>query len=348
MRTRQKLSTFLFMAQEVSGNIEIPENQSESKSNTVETNFSLSALFDLFAKYKLHGLCNAQETIKGYRQNFELLLQFNPNLLVNDLDEKTIVNFLEFLNTRKRKVGKQQIVRTYKNSSIAVVRSRLNAFFNWLTERNYIEVNPFSKIPYPKVSYTDRRAFSPKEFEAICYAVNTKIRWANLLIKKRNIAIVMFLALTGVRKEELLGLRVYDVELERKLITIRAETSKSKRTRLIPMNVTLIPYLEDYLNYRSSFTSLNFWISGTTNHSFTEHGTKHLINLLNKTTKINCHLHRFRHTFAINYYSQSHDIVGLKKLMGHQSLKMTLSYLRSLPDEHVVEQIQKMTVDEFV
>ncbi|MBK9331676.1 MAG: tyrosine-type recombinase/integrase [Ignavibacteria bacterium] len=69
---------------------------------------------------------------------------------------------------------------------------------------------------------------------------------------------------------------------------------------------------------------------------------------LSKTININCHLHRFRHTFATNYYKQTHDIVGLQKVMGHTSIKMTLQYLRSLPDEHVVEQMRKITIDEFV
>ena len=318
------------------------ENIDSNKNN------SLKEIYELFVKYKLHAFCNSKDTIRSYRQNFDLLLQFNPGIKLQDLTEETIVNFLEFLNTRKRKVGKLEVIRSYKNSSIAVVRSRLNAFFNWLVERHYIEVNPFEKIPYPKVSYTDRRAYSPKEFEAICYAINTKIQWANLLIKKRNIALVMFLSFTGVRKEELLGLRLEDIDMERKFAIVRAETSKSKQTRIIPINLELMPYLEDYLNYRKDYLTLSFWVSGTTDHCFTEHGAKHLVKLLSRVTKINCHLHRFRHTFATNYYRSTHDIVGLKKLMGHRSLKMTLSYLRSLPDEHVIEQIQKMSVDEFV
>jgi len=336
------------MAQKELGSSDGQEIIPEYNSNINSEKLTLIELFDQFAKYKLHGLCNSQKTIKSYRQNFELFLQFNPNPHLTDLQEKTIIEFLEFLNTRKRKVGKLQIVRSYKNSSIAVVRSRLNAFFNWLVERKYLSENPFSRIPYPKVNFTDRRAFSPREFESICFAINTKIQWANLLVKKRNIAIIMFLSFTGVRKEELLGLKLSDIDLERRLVTIRAETSKSKRTRIIPMNINLIPYLEDYINYRVRHTVPDLWVSGTTNHFFTEHGIKHLIKLLSRITNINCHLHRFRHTFATNYYSQTHDLVGLKKLMGHQSLKMTLSYLRSLPDEHVVEQIQKMTVDEFV
>lgn len=313
-----------------------------------KNDFPLRVLHEMFIKFKLFGAGNAEATIRKHQYYFSLLLKFNNKIKLEDLTEVTIINFLEYLNTRERKIGKQYVVKMYKNSSIAIVRSTLNIFFNWLLERDYIKVNPLEKIPLPKVSYTDRRAYSSKEFEAICYAINTRIRWANLLIKKRNIAIVMFLVLTGVRKEELISLQLSDVDLFRKLVVIRAETSKSKRTRIIPMNPDLISYLEDYLNQRKHYLTLFLWVSGLSDQSFTEFGAIHLMRLLSKETKINCHLHRFRHTFATNYYKQTHDIVGLQKVMGHTSFKMTLQYLRSLPDEHVVEQMRKITIDEFV
>jgi integrase/recombinase XerD len=157
----------------------------------------------------------------------------------------------------------------------------------------------------------------------------------------------MVLVFTGVRKEELLGLQLSDVDLERKFIVVRAEISKSKRHRIIPLNSILIPYLLDYFHYRRNYTSKSLWVSGTVDRGLTEHGAKHLIITLTKVTKINCHLHRFRHTFATNYYKQTHDLFGLQKLMGHRSLRMTLSYLRFLPDEHLVEQIHKLSFDEF-
>lgn len=309
---------------------------------------NLRRLHEQFIKYKLNAVGASKITIKDYRYNFHLLLQYKPDIKIHELTEETLVNFMEFLNTRLRRVGNKNIVRVYKNSSMASVRGKLNTFFDWMIERGYLQENPFHKITYPDVSYTDPRAFSPREFETICHAVNTKIQWSNLLIKKRNIAIIMFLTLTGVRKEELVGLQLSDVDLERAFVKIRAETSKSKRSRLIPTSPQLIPYLEDYLFFRKEFISRSFWVSGTKDHDFTEHGVKHLIILLKKVTKINCHLHRFRHTFATNYYMQTHDLVGLQKLMGHRSFKMTLSYLRSMPEEHLVEQMKKMTINEFV
>jgi site-specific recombinase XerD len=322
------------------------------KGNNDETKtrkkYLLKDLHEPFIKYKLHAVGTAQATIKNYRHNFQLLLQFKPDISTDELNEELIVNFMEFLNTRYRKVGKKQVVRVYKNSSIATVRGKLNTFFEWLIDRGYILNNPFHKIKYPDVSYTDPRAFSPREFESICYAVNTRINWNSLLLKKRNIAIVMFLTFTGVRKEELLGLQIKDIDFERSFIKIRAETSKSKRSRLIPINPQLISYLQDYLIFRKDYITHFFWVSGNQDRGFTEHGAKHFIDYLSKTTNINCHLHRFRHTFATNYYKQTHDLVGLQKLMGHRSFKMTLSYLRSMPEEHLVEQIKKLTVDDFI
>ena len=309
---------------------------------------NLIKLHEQFIKHKLHAEGASIVTIKDYQYTFQLLLKYKPNIKVHELSEETLVNFMEFLNTRLRRVGNKNIVRVYKNSSKASVRGKLNTFFDWLLERGYIQENPFHKIKYPDVSYTDSRAFTPREFETICYAVNTKIQWSSLLIKKRNIAIIMLLTLTGVRKEELVGLQLPDVDLERAIIKVRAETSKSKRSRLIPLSPQLTPYLEDYLYFRREYFSESFWVSGTHDNDFTEHGLKHLIVLLKKVTKVNCHLHRFRHTFATNYYMQTHDLVGLQKLMGHRSFKMTLSYLRSMPDEHIVEQMKKMTINEFV
>jgi integrase/recombinase XerD len=309
---------------------------------------SLTDLHELFIKHKLYAEGHSKITIEDYKYHFRMLLQFKPDIDLNDLNEGTMVNYLAFLNTRERKVGNKHIVRPYKNSTIATVRGKLSAFFNWLVERKYLAANPFNKIRYPEVSYTDSRAFTPKEFEAICHAVNSKIRWSSLLIKKRNIAIVMFLFHTGVRKNELVNIQLKDVDLDRRVITIRGETSKSKRTRLIPLNKELIPYLQDYLIFRKNFTTPYFWVSGTSNKNFTKHGLKHFTKILTKATGINCHPHRFRHTFAIIYYQLTHDLLGLMKLMGHKSLKMTLVYLRSVPDEHIVQQIERITLNEFI
>jgi len=309
---------------------------------------NLKELFEQFIKAKkVSG--KSPVTIKNYRDNFELLLLYRSDLQLSDLNPVTIVDFLTFLNERDKKVGKEIIKRTLKNSSMATVYGKLSSFCEWLHQQGHIAENPFSKIPYPNVEYTDKRAFKSEEVEKICNAINTKIIWPNLFLKKRNISIVMTLLLTGIRKGELLGLQITDIDMKRKLLTIRAETSKSRRTRTIPISSSLIPYLEDYLSSRDDYSTPDLWVSNNSDRSFTDHGAKHLIEQLTKVTGINCHLHRFRHTFAVNYYLQSNnDIMGLHHLLGHRTLKMTIGYLRSLTDDKVVQQMQKMAVAEFI
>lgn len=307
----------------------------------------ISSLFEEFVKQaKIEG--KAPATIRNYRGNFELLKSFKPDLELKDLVPKTMVDFLTYQNERERKVGNQMVVRTLKNSSILTIMAKLTAFFNWLRENRYITEDPFKGIAYPNVDYTDKRAFPKEQLDKIYIAISRDTLWENTFLKRRNLAMIMFLTLTGVRKGEFLGLQLSDIDFKNKLITIRGETSKSKRTRIIPIHPALISYLEDYCEARAEYTTPYLWVSNNSDRNLSEDGLKHFITNLSKATGVNCHIHRFRHTFAMNYYRQTHDIVGLKKLLGHKSIKMTLSYLRSLTDEDLIQQMGKMVVAEFM
>lgn len=309
---------------------------------------TLNELFEKFIKERLRGNGDSPVTINNYRENFDRIRKFKPDLELGDLKKDLMIDFMDHLNTCERKVGRKMIVREYKKSSIATVRGKLSTFFTWLVENEYLKANPFNKIPYPDVSYDDKRAFTRENFDAIWKAVSIEINWPNFVIKKRNMAMVMFMSLTGVRKGELLGLKIKDFDMAEKEVAIRGETSKSKRNRTLPLLPELISYLKDYLAFRADYKTDAFWVSGNEDRPFTYHGAKHFVDRLKSVTGINCHLHRFRHTFAVNYYTKTRDIVGLQKLLGHRSLKMTLSYLRSLKDDHAIEQMRKMSVKEFV
>ena len=62
--------------------------------------FPLRVLHEMFLKFKLYGAGNAKATISKHQYYFSLLMQFNNKLTLDDLTEDTLINFLEFLNTR--------------------------------------------------------------------------------------------------------------------------------------------------------------------------------------------------------------------------------------------------------
>ncbi|MDB4921216.1 site-specific integrase [Mucilaginibacter sp.] len=287
------------------------------------------------------------ETIRGYTDVFSLFVKIIPDIQLTDLTSITITNFFKILNERKRIVGKGKIKVGVKKSTVATYWGKLNSFFNWLEKHQHIEANPFSDMKYPKVTYEDKRFLKREEVEKIFAAIYVHHN-NNLLILKRNLALFNILLFCGLRREEVILLQIRDIDLERKTITIRAETSKSSMSRSLPLTSTVITTLKDYLKERKHYTCQHLFVSSTSDKRFTRDGLKHLVRMLNTASKVRFHLHQFRHTFAINFLKQSSNLFSLKQLMGHRDIRMTAVYLRCLPVDEMRSDIEKMSIDGLI
>jgi len=170
----------------------------------------------------------------------------------------------------------------------------------------------------------------------------------NLLLLKRNLVLFYTLLFCGLRKEELLLLQVRDIDFERKIITIRADTSKSGRSRTLPLHTTLHMYLKDYLAARKSYTTPYLIVSSARDHQLSEYGLNHWVEKMKDCSGVYFHLHQLRHTFAVNFLHSSNNIAKLKQLMGHKSIMMTMVYLRCLPVDQMRGDIENMTIDKMI
>ena len=154
----------------------------------------------------------------------------------------------------------------------------------------------------------------------------------------------------GLRKSELLGLQIRDVDLVKRVLTIRGETSKSKKTRQIPLNPTLVVHLKDYLTERKTkgYTTERLIVSTIKDKGLSKHGLKHWIDRLRAYSGTKFHLHQFRHTFACNLGAQNTSAIKIQQLMGHSDLRMTQRYLRSMGVEDLRDEVNKLTIDNLI
>jgi len=287
-------------------------------------------------------------SLRGYRSVFELLLKFCPELDTSMLSEKLIVDFFAWLEKRPRIVGaKQQIKTGVKNSTVATYRSKLNQFFDWLVKHEQIKVNPLADIPYPDVNYEDKKFLRKEDIEKILAAVSTSS--TDLLLKKRNLAILFTFLFCGLRRSELANLKIFDLNLEKKELTVRAENSKSKRERILPLHSQLISVIKDYLAERKKrgCQTPYLFISSQRDDKLTLDGFKHLIEGWKEKSGVNFHLHQLRHTFAVNMLNNKLDIAKLKQLLGHKDIRQTASYLRCLPTEAMREDVEQLRIGGF-
>lgn len=306
---------------------------------------TLNELFEQYIQICEYSLRRRSATIKSYKDSYGQLIKLMPEIIYpHHLTETRMNEFFKRMQTRKRIVGKNTVKVGVKNSTIASYWSKLNPFFIWLESGGYIEKSPLKYISKPKEYYENKPAVKKKDIEKLYASILLKSNTPFLI--KRDTAILSTLFFTGVRKRELLSIKVRDVDLDKSIITIRGETSKSKKTRRIPINPTLKVHLADYLKTRKDYTCEYLFVSSKKDTKFTSFGIKHWVERMRKQSGVRFHLHQLRHTFACNLARHNISLAKLQQLMGHTDLRMTERYVRSLGVEHLIDDILKLSIDD--
>ncbi|WP_313642461.1 site-specific integrase [Stenotrophomonas sp.] len=136
---------------------------------------------------------------------------------------------------------------------------------------------------------------------------------------------VVLLAMnTGMRRGELLSMTWGDVDLEAKMLTIRAENAKSGRQRHIPLNVEALDVLQ-----RWAIRTGGQRIGRVFNVNDVKTGwTK----LLADARIEQFRFHDLRHHFASRLVRAGVDLNTVRELLGHADITMTLRYAHLAPD----------------
>jgi site-specific recombinase XerD len=305
-------------------------------------------LKQLFAKYINESEYSARlrpETIRGYKAVFDLFLNIMPEATeLEDLTPAMLNEFFKRIQTRTRIVGRNTLKTGVKNSTIKTQWTKLNVFFDWLYKKNHIEENPLEDIKPPRVNYDDFKRLEDAEINRIYSAIVT---YSNSpLMLRRDTVMISLLLYLGIRKGEFISLQVRDLDLIKRQITIRGETSKSGRTKILPINPTLLLHLKDYLEERKrlSYRTEYLIVSTREDRGLSRNGLKHWINSIIRKSGVKFHLHQFRHTFACKLTEKGTPSLSLQKLMGHASISMTAKYTRSLRAENMMEEVSRISI----
>lgn len=132
----------------------------------------------------------------------------------------------------------------------------------------------------------------------------------------------------GLRRSELLNIKLEDVDFERKMLHIRE--GKGKKDRYVPLGNNLVIGLKKYLE---SERPLKWLFNGKDENGcsqkFSETGVQWIIREAAKRSGITKHVtsHVLRHTYATHLLEMGLDIMSLKDLLGHTDIRTTLIYL---------------------
>ncbi|MFA7222792.1 MAG: tyrosine-type recombinase/integrase [Bacilli bacterium] len=151
------------------------------------------------------------------------------------------------------------------------------------------------------------------------------------LLKQRIVLSLIYSA--GLRGQEVINLKISDVDFERKTIHIRQ--SKYKKDRILPLSPTMAIGLKKYLKAENPY----LWLFNGKEASgkYSVRGLSWIMRENLKKTSIakDVNLHSLRHSYATHLLEEGINIVTLKELLGHSQITTTMIYLHVAQFEYV-------------
>src|SRR5262249_11622168 len=148
---------------------------------------------------------------------------------------------------------------------------------------------------------------------------------------------------TGLRRGELLKLRWENVHFEQRNLTIIGKTSKTGKTRHIPLNDEALAVLRDWK--RQPEVNIQWVFSARDGQPFHDMRTS-WESTLKRAGITKFRWHDLRHTFASKLVMAGVNLNTVRELMGHSDYKMTLRYAHLAP-EHKAAAVAKLVAPEL-
>ena len=211
----------------------------------------------------------------------------------------------------------------------------LSCFFNWVSREGLLEENPMSKIKVAKSRPKVITPYSSEEIKRMLKVCDYDYEHNAKFLGSRNRAMILVLLDTGVRLSELDALKVSDVQNESGWIKI---WGKGRRERVVRIGKTAQRAVWRYLLFRPHDSGERLWL--------TEEGKpvgakciQSMIKRLKERAEVNGSgsIHRFRHTFALNFLRADKNVFNLQYLLGHSDLDMVRRYTNALGMEDALK-----------
>lgn len=233
------------------------------------------------------------------------------------------------------------LLRRHKATTAANRYRSLRAFFRWLEieledERDIVWRSPVRGMTEPSVPDEPVPVIEDDQVKAILAGCNGRT-----FDERRDHAILRLFAETGMRRAEMAGIELGDVDLAQMRIVV---TGKGAKTRHVYFGPKVAKAIDRYLRARAAHKSAalpNLWLGRR--GAFGISGIRDVIQ--NRAIAAGLgHLkpHQFRHTFSHVFMLEGGQEHELMRLMGWSSDAMPKRYGKSAADERAREAYRRI------
>lgn len=213
------------------------------------------------------------------------------------------------------------------NTSVNRKISSLKSFYKFLLKIKRIQVSPLLKHKALKTPKKLQIPFSEKELDNVLNYIVYPEGFEGM----RDKLVIDLFYTTGIRRAELIGLKVANVDLSKGVLKVLGKRNKE---RILPMLPVIQEQIRLYLSERAGLEEIKdveFFFLTLKGVKLNDSLVYRLINMYfsNVSEKVKKSPHVLRHTFATHMLNNGADLNSVKELLGHSSLASTQIYTHS-------------------
>jgi len=272
----------------------------------------------------------SKETILTRREALGQFLYFCKKSKIEEVDKLQfpfLQKYMAYVFTRNR-IDKEAPLSASRKRTLLI---SLKLFIRFLFKQNQILHNPLEKIKIPLAGQALPSSFlAESKIQKILKAVNTRGAFG-----LRDRAILEMFYSSGIRRSELVNLKIDDIDFLKENLWVRA--SKNNKDRVVPIGKSALKWVRLYLEKERPALAkkitgederfIFLGRKGTRRLSLVRLGE--LVREYRKKAKIengSCHL--FRHAMATHMLANGADIRYIQEILGHSSISTTQIYTK--------------------
>ncbi len=251
----------------------------------------------------------SQHTLRAYEADLRSFLQATSASRPSAIERNLIRGYIAELQASG--VSRATVLR-----KISAVRS----FCRWLREQGELERDPFVQVPTPKREKRLPKFLTETEMNELL----DKGARALGVLGQRDCAILELLYSSGLRRSEVAGLNVGDVDFLSGFVRVFGKGSKE---RLVPVGLGALKRLREYLGPRGGRGGAPLFLNhrgGRLTHDGVALVVKRWARLAGFQKPVTPHV--FRHSMATHLLNSGCDLRSVQEMLGHKNLATTQVY----------------------
>lgn len=280
----------------------------------------------------------SKKTIRRYQDDNQRLFRFaetRHKRHIQQIDKNLLRKFFAELHET---IPKRQTIITETNgnklspfTTAGIFRS-IKTFFRWCEREGYLKHNPINQLRPPKTPVRIVKRLSEHQIITLLNEIRKSKH------PERNLAMILLLCDSGLRRDETISLKLQDIHLQDKFICVKG---KGEKEREIPIGETTCYALTEWKNVRPATKSSNFFVSPTGKNLSAE-TIRSLLRRIRKRIQIErLYAHLLRHTFA-KLYLKHGSVEKLSQILGHKKIKTTLDiYVQGFDIDELIRDHRK-------